>query len=108
MVTLVPPRDVGKSPFQITVEPANLAPKIDTHSPGWMVGTVLLTGTIPPDVIDGADAPAGEEKFAVTLSAALIVTVVAALAASPTAPVQPVNAYPALAVAAIGTTVPAS
>src|SRR5580700_7603696 len=59
MVTLVPPRDVGKLPFQVAVELARLAPKIDTHSPGWIVATVLSAGTIPPDLIDGAGAPDG-------------------------------------------------
>src|SRR5580704_10582444 len=34
--TLVPPRDVGKSPFQTAVPLARLYPKIVTHSPGWI------------------------------------------------------------------------
>jgi hypothetical protein len=41
-------------------------------------------------------------------SAALIVTVVAALDALATVPDQPLNVYPALAVAPTGATVPAS
>jgi hypothetical protein len=55
IVTLVPPRDVGKSPFQVTVSLARLLPYMDTHSPGWMVAAVLPTGTMPPDVMEGAE-----------------------------------------------------
>jgi hypothetical protein len=28
---------------------------MDTHSPGWMVAAELPTGTIPPDVMEGAE-----------------------------------------------------
>jgi len=45
--TLVPPSDVGKSPFQMAVPLARLFPKIDTHSPGWMMLTVPQRGTTP-------------------------------------------------------------
>src|ERR1700722_9050486 len=34
MVTVVPPSDVGKSPFQIATTGARLAPKIEIHDPG--------------------------------------------------------------------------
>src|SRR5207245_2654516 len=33
--------EVGKFPFQSAVEAARLVPKIDTHSPGWIVVTGL-------------------------------------------------------------------
>ena len=50
--------------------------------------------------------PVSEEKFAVTLSGALIVTVVEALAGWRRCPLQPVKEYPLLAVALIATAVP--
>jgi hypothetical protein len=53
---LVPPSDVGKSPFQMAVPLARLFPKIDTHSPGWMMLTVPQRGTTPPGEMDGACA----------------------------------------------------
>src|ERR1700689_406309 len=38
IVTLVPPRDVGKLPgIHVVVPMARLAPKIEAHSPGWTV-----------------------------------------------------------------------
>jgi hypothetical protein len=53
-VTLVPPSDVGKFPVQVAVTPARLTPKIETHSPAWIVETELSMGTMPPSVIAGA------------------------------------------------------
>jgi len=53
---LVPPSDVVNAPFHIAVVVARFWPKTDTHSPGWIVLTLLKMGTIRPGVIDGAFA----------------------------------------------------
>ena len=53
MVTLVPPKEVGKSPFQEAIPLARFDPKIDTHSPGWIILMELSTGTTPPALITG-------------------------------------------------------
>ena len=55
----------------------------------------------------GAAGAATAKKFAVTFSAALMVTVVDALDAFATAPDQPLKLYPEIGVAMIGTAVAA-
>jgi hypothetical protein len=40
-------------PFQEAVPLAKFVPKIETHSPGWIILTVLYTGTTPPALITG-------------------------------------------------------
>src|SRR5579862_3835368 len=54
MVTLVPPRDLGKLPDQVKVPLARLVPKIDIHSFGWMTFLELSNGTTPFAGMDGA------------------------------------------------------
>ena len=65
IVTVVPPSEVENVPFQLAIELARFMPKIDTHSPDWIVLTLLKMGTIRPGVIDGAFVPpcplAGEQ-----------------------------------------------
>lgn len=64
-----------------------------------------MVDPLPGVVNTAAAGGATAKKFAVTFSAALMVTVVNALDAFATAPDQPLKLYPEIGVAVIGTAV---
>jgi len=72
IVTVTPPRDVGKLPSQAAVTVDRLLPKIDIQEPGWITGKGLKSGTIPAGAIKGAV----NTSFAVRDRGTLMATVV--------------------------------
>jgi hypothetical protein len=65
IVTDIPARDVGKSPFHEAVPFAKPVPKIDIHDPGCITEAEPYRGMTPPAFIVGVEAGPVRTKLAV-------------------------------------------